>query len=34
MEKDIQKDKDFEYLVRAMTTDRVFGGSSLKKYRT
>lgn len=32
--KDIQKDKDFEYLVRAMTTDRVFGGSSLKKYRT
>ena len=28
----LQHDKRFESMVRAMTTDRIFGGSSLKKY--
>lgn len=28
----LQHDKKFETMVRAMTTDRIFGGSSLKKY--
>lgn len=34
LKKEMQKDKNFEYMIRAMTTDRIFGGSSLKKYRT
>ena len=29
----MQRDKSFENMMRAMTTDRMFGGSSLKKYR-
>lgn len=29
----MQRDKSFENMLRAMTTDRMFGGSSLKKYR-
>lgn len=32
--KSLQRDKSFESMVRAMTTDRMFGGSSLKKYRS
>ncbi|MCM1220285.1 MAG: hypothetical protein NC548_37960 [Lachnospiraceae bacterium] len=28
----LQHDKRFENMIRAMTTDRMFGGSSLKKY--
>ena len=32
--KALQRDKSFESMVRAMTTDRMFGGSSLKKYRS
>ena len=34
LKKEMQKDKNFEYMIRAMTTDRIFGGSSLKKYKT
>ena len=29
----MQHDKNFEKMVRAMTTDKLFGGSSLKKYK-
>lgn len=29
----LQHDKSFEKMVKAMTTDRLFGGSSIKKYR-
>lgn len=29
----LQHDKNFENMVRAMTVDRMFGGSSLKKYK-
>lgn len=29
----MQHDKKFESLIKSMTTDRLFGGSSLKKYR-
>ena len=29
----MQHDKNFEKMVRAMTVDRMFGGSSLKKYK-
>lgn len=32
--KALQRDKSFESMVRSMTTDRMFGGSSLKKYRS
>ncbi|HAU88356.1 MAG TPA: hypothetical protein DCW90_23635 [Lachnospiraceae bacterium] len=32
--KALQRDKSFESMVRAMTTDRMFGGSSLKKYKS
>ena len=28
----MQHDKKFESLIKSMTTDRLFGGSSLKKY--
>ena len=28
----MQHDKGFEKMVRAMTVDKMFGGSSLKKY--
>ena len=29
----MQHDKSFEKMVRAMTVDKMFGGSSLKKYK-
>lgn len=29
----MQHDKNFEKMIQSMTTDRLFGGSSLKKYR-
>lgn len=29
----MQHDKNFEKMVRAMTVDKMFGGSSLKKYK-
>ena len=29
----MQHDKGFEKMVRSMTVDKMFGGSSLKKYR-
>ena len=31
--KQLTSDPQFERLLRSMTTDRLFGGSSLKKYK-